>query len=145
MFRNSIKNLPQFVKKVMYECDLSALNLSINKTQTNILMCVGDNCEKSMSEISVLTGLEKSSFTRSVDQLVKKGFLEKKSPIHDRRKIKLSLTNKGEKAVKLIRNDVDVYLESLLAGFSEKEKNEFFKSLNTIAKYISKIMEGNKK
>lgn len=145
MFRSSIKNLPQFIKKVLYECDISKLNLNINKTQTNILMSVEKNCDKSMSAISLMTGLDKSSFTRSVDSLVKNGFLEKKSPENDRRKIKLSLTNKGKKAAKLIRNNLDAYSDSLLAGFSEKEKTEFFQSLKILSKYIDRMLEENRK
>jgi len=145
MFRDRITVFPQFLKKVFYEHDISKLNLGINKTQTNILMFINENNEKSMSEISLITGLEKSSFTRSVDYLVKNGFVTRNSPENDRRRIKLSLTNKGIKAAKLIKNDFDIYLESLITGFSEKEKNEFFESLDTILKYMNKILEVKKR
>ena len=144
MFLRSIKILPQFVKMVLHEGDISKLKLDINSTQTNILMSVDEHAEKSMSEISVMTGLEKSSFTRSVDSLVKRGFLTRNSPESDRRKIKLSLTGKGARAVKLIRNTLDAYLESLLSDFSNKEKEEFLKSLNTISKYLDKILKRNR-
>lgn len=141
MFHDSIKIFPQFIKKVLHNHDISGLNLCINKTQAKILMFVYENSEKSMSEISLMTGLEKSSFTRSVDYLVRNGFLLKNSPEDDRRKIHLSLTDKGINAAKLIRNDLDNYFESLLADFSENEKTEFFKSLNTVLKYINLILE----
>ena len=145
MFHDSIKIFPQFIKKVLHEHDISGLNLEINKTQTKILMFVYENTEKSMSEISLMTGLEKSSFTRSVDYLVKNGFLVKNSPEKDRRKIHLSLTGKGINAAKLIKSDLDIYFESLLADFSEKEKTEFFKSLNTVLKHINQILDGHKR
>jgi DNA-binding MarR family transcriptional regulator len=145
MFRSSIKIFPQFLKKVLYEYDVSKLKLDINKTQTNILMLVDEHSEKSMSEISLMTGLEKSSFTRSADYLVKNGFITRNFPENDRRKIRLSLTNKGIKAVKLIKNDFNIYLDSLISDFSEKEKKEFFESLNTMSKYIKKILEVNKR
>jgi len=145
MFRDRIKIFPQFIKKVFYEHDISKLKLDINQTQTNILMFVNENSEKSMSEISLITGLEKSSFTRSVDSLVKNGFIIRTSSGNDRRKIMLSLTNKGIKAAKLIKNDFDIYLESLISNFSENEKNEFYESLDTISKYINKILEGKKR
>jgi len=87
-----------------------------------------------------MTGLEKSSFTRSVDCLVQNGFITRIALENDRRKIKLSLTNKGIKAAKRIKNDFDIYLDSLISDFSEKEKNEFFESLETISKYMNKIL-----
>ncbi len=145
MFHDSIKMFPQFIRKVLHEHDISGLNLDINKTQTKIIMFVYENSEKSMSEISLMTGLEKSSFTRSVDYLVKNGFLLKNSPEKDRRKIHLSLTDKGISAARLIKNDLDIYFESLLAGFSGNEKTEFFESMNTVLKYINQILAGHKK
>ncbi|HOD14729.1 MAG TPA: MarR family transcriptional regulator [Spirochaetota bacterium] len=140
MFHDRITYFPQFTKKVFNEHDISKLNLDINKTQTHILMCINENYEKSMSEISLMTGLEKSSFTRSVDCLVQNGFITRIALENDRRKIKLSLTNKGIKAAKRIKNDFDIYLDSLISDFSEKEKNEFFESLETISKYMNKIL-----
>lgn len=144
MFRDCVKNFPQFVQKAIYEHDISKLNLCINTTQTFILMFVNENSEKSMSEISSMTGLEKSSFTRSVDYLVKNGFITRNYPEHDRRKIKLSLTNKGRKAAGLIQRDFDQYLDSLISHFSKKEKEEFYALLPVLSKYIHKIIDGKK-
>ena len=65
----SLKDLPQFVRKLFYEKDISKLNLDINLTQTTILMFLDSNKNKSKSELSKMVGLKKSSFTRSVDYL----------------------------------------------------------------------------
>ncbi len=145
MFSYRINNFLQFIKKVFYDHDISKLNLGINRTQTNILMFVSENSEKSMSEISLMTGLEKSSFTRSVDYLVKNEFIARNSSENDRRITKLSLTNKGIKAAKLIKNDFDDFLESLISDFSEKDKKDFFESLDATSKYINRILDGKKK
>jgi DNA-binding MarR family transcriptional regulator len=145
MFSYRINNFLQFIKKVFYDHDISKLNLGINRTQTNILMFVSENSEKSMSEISLMTGLEKSSFTRSVDYLVKNEFITRNSSENDRRIVKLSLTNKGIKAAKLIKNDFDDFLESLISDFSEKDKKDFFESLDGTSKYINRILDGKKK
>jgi nitronate monooxygenase len=144
MFHDRITFFPQFIKKVFYDHDTSKLNLDINRTQTHILMCINDNSEKSMSEISLMTGLEKSSFTRSVDCLVRNGFITRSALENDRRKIRLSLTNKGTRAAKRIKNDFDNYLDSLITDFSEKDKMDFFESLETISKYMIKILARNK-
>lgn len=144
MFRDCVKIFPQFIQKAIYEHDISKLNLSINTTQTLILMFVNENSEMSMSEISSMTGLEKSSFTRSVDSLVKNGFIIRKYPEHDRRKIRLLLTEKGNNAAELIQRDFDQYLESLISHFSQKEKDEFYILLTGFSKYIHKIIDGNK-
>ena len=145
MYRDRITILPQFVKKVFYDHDISKLNLNINKTQINILMLIDECKNSSMSEISQMTGIEKSSFTRSVDCLEKNGFITRNAIENDRRITKLSLTEKGVKATTLIRNDFDKHLESLISGFSEDEKKEFLVSLETISKSMNKILGGKQK
>ncbi len=145
MFRDRLTLFPQFVKTIFYEHDISKLNLGINKTQTNILMFISENNEKSMSDISSITGLEKSSFTRSVDFLVKNGFISRGSSENDRRMIKLSLTDKGIDAARSIKKDFDIYLDSLISGFSDMEKKEFFGSLTVVSGYINKILESKKR
>ena len=141
MFRDYVHILPRFIQKAIYEHDISHLDLRINTTQTRILMFVNANSGKSMSGISSLLGLEKSSFTRSVDHLVRNGFVSKNFPEHDRRKIKLSLTEKGARAARLIQKDFDRYFDTLIAGLSAQEKKEFLKILKNLSSYITKITE----
>ena len=74
---NNLKTLPMLVKNIFHSTDTSSLNLDINKTQEAILMAIKDHQNKSMKEISRFIGLEKSSYTRSVDILVEKGYLER--------------------------------------------------------------------
>ena len=142
MLRNVVTILPQFVKKLFYDHDISKLGLGINKTQTNILMFIDENNDKSMTEISSITGLEKSSFTRSVDYLVENGFIEKNPQMQDRRVITLSLSRKGIKAAQVIREDFDSYCESLLSCFSAEEREEFLSSLATVSRYVHRLMDG---
>lgn len=144
VFRRSIRNLPQFVRMVLREFEISDMDYEINKTQINILMSVDENGDLSMSEISRITGLEKSSFTRSVDFLERKDFLERVFPDHDRRKVMLALTPKGVKAVTHIRKELDEYMRSLLSEFSEKEKSDFFGSLDVLSGYIDRILRQQK-
>ncbi len=142
MFREFVKLFPQFVQKTIYEHDISHLKLPINTTQTRILMLVSENKESPMCEISAMTGLEKSSFTRSVDHLVQNGLIVKIYPEHDRRITRLALTAKGSKAAERIVRDFDSYLGSIIAHLSETEKAEFIDALRTMSLYMRKIIGG---
>lgn len=141
MLRNSIHNFSVFLKKIFNEHDISKLNLGINKTQTKILMVIIENPNTSMSVISETAGIEKSAFSHSVDQLVESGFITRNYPETNRRMIILALTPKGRKAAVRIKDDLDAYLESLLSGFSAKEKKEFFQLINATSEYIGRILE----
>ncbi len=141
----SIKDLPQFVRKLFYENDISKLNLDINLTQTNILMFIDSNKNKSMSELSKLVGLEKSSFTRSVDYLVESKFLKKNYSSEDRRKITISFTEKGLKAVRLIKNGWNEHFRSMVFTLSADEQKEFSDSIKIVSKYVQQMLSGSKK
>lgn len=144
MFHDSIKIFPKFIKKVLREHDLSGLNLNINTTQTEIIMFIYENSDKSMSELSSMVGLDKSSFTRSVDSLVSRDLITKKYPHQDKRKIYLSLTDMGFRAAKNIKNEFEHYFESLLSDFSNEEKADFLFSLDIVSKYINKVLDRDK-
>jgi len=137
---NNVENFPKFAKKLFHEHNVSELNLDINKTQTQILMTMDSIKENSMSAISKEVGLEKSSFTRSVEHLVEKGFIKKKILKEDKRVIQLFFTKKGENDVKLIKKHWKNYFNSLISILSFEEKKEFFKSVKIISKYINKII-----
>lgn len=141
----SIKDLPQFVRKLFYENDISKLNLDINLTQTNILMFIDSNKNKSMSELSKMVGLEKSSFTRSVDYLVGNNFLKRNYSNEDRRKITVSFTEKGLKAVRLIKNDWNEHFRSLVSTLSAEEQEEFSDAIKIVSKYVQQMLSGSKK
>lgn len=141
----SIKDLPQFVRKLFYENDISELNLDINLTQTIILMFLDSHKNKSMSELSKLVGLEKSSFTRSVDYLEESKFIKRNYSSEDRRKITISFTEKGLKAVKLIKNDWNEHFRSLISTLSAEEQKEFSDALKTVSKYVQQMLNSPRK
>ncbi len=139
-----VKEFRKFVRKIFYEHDISVLNLDINTTQTTILMII-DSCRvKSMSEISKEVGLEKSSFTRSIDHLEEIGLIERIKSRKDRRIINISITEKGQEAVKLIKEDWNSYFDSLLSVFTEEEKEEFSNAVRIVSIYINRIIKGDK-
>jgi DNA-binding MarR family transcriptional regulator len=141
----SIRDLPQFVRKLFYENDISELNLDINLTQTIILMFLDSNKNKSMSELSKLVGLEKSSFTRSVDYLEERKFIKRNYSGEDRRKIIISFTEKGLKAVKLIKDDWNEHFRSLVSTLSAEEQKEFSDAIKTVSKYIQQMLRRPRK
>lgn len=141
---DGIKDFPQFVRKLFYEHDIAKLNLGINLTQTNIMMMIDETEGKSMSELSRLVGLEKSSFTRSIDYLADHGFIEKESSTEDRRKIYITLTQKGKAAVKGIKEDWNLHFAALLSVLSTEEKTEFSQAIHVVSKYINRIIQGEK-
>ena len=136
-----VKNFFKYTKKLFYDHDISDLNLNISKTNTFNLMAIDMLREKSMSEISREVGLEKSSFTRSVELLVKDGFIKRQPSRKDRRIVHIEFTEKGNIAVKRIEEHWKNYFDSLLSDFSSEEIEDFFTALKTVSKYMNRIID----
>lgn len=138
-FLKAIINMNSFIKFTFNDLDISQLNLDINKTQRSVLMCIFDNSDKTMNEISYLVGLEKSSFTRSVENLINIGYLNRNSDLNDRRKIYLALTEKGMEIAIAINEIADKHFGNMLLKLTDTEQNEFIAALETVSKYIKKF------
>lgn len=138
-FLKAIINMNSFIKFTFNDLDISQLNLDINKTQRSVLMCIFDNSDKTMNEISYLVGLEKSSFTRSVENLINIGYLNRNSDLNDRRKIYLALTEKGMEIAIAINEIADKHFGDMLLKLTDTEQNEFIAALETVSKYIKKF------
>ncbi len=138
-FLKAIINMNSFIKFTFNDLDISQLNLDINKTQRSVLMCIFDNSDKTMNEISYLVGLEKSSFTRSVENLINIGYLNRNSDLNDRRKIYLALTEKGMEIAIAINKIADKHFGDMLLKLTDTEQNEFIAALETVSKYIKKF------
>lgn len=136
-----LRILPMLEKMIFHSLDTSALNLDINKTQEIILMTVRNKKNAAMCDISRRVGLEKSSYTRSVNDLVSKGYIIKNIDSKDKRKIMLELTDEGLKTAACIDKIMDNYLDRISNLFDSKEKKEIMLALGTITNFAERLAE----
>ena len=140
-FLEGLKVLPMLEKIIFHSIDTSDLNLNINKTQEIILMTVRNKKNAAMCDISRRVGLEKSSYTRSVNDLVSKGYIIKNIDSKDKRKIMLELTSEGIETAFCIDKIMDNYLDRISALFDSKEKKEIIGALDTISNFAQRLIE----
>ena len=93
------------------------------------------------SEIASLMMRDKTTITRRIDGLVKKGFVERKTDANDRRKILLQLTEGGHKALAVTIPIVRDFQVEVLSGISDDEKAI---TVKTLAQISEKIIRQNK-
>lgn len=136
-----LRILPMLEKIIFRSLDTSVLNLDINKTQEIILMTVRNNKHMAMCDISRRVGLEKSSYTRSVNDLLSKGYIVKNIDAKDKRKIMLELTHEGIEMAARIDKIMDDYLDRISALFDSKEKKEIMGALDTITDFAQRLVQ----
>jgi DNA-binding MarR family transcriptional regulator len=109
----------------------------LSKNQPVVIKIIGMEGEIMPSTIGKYTGMEKSSLTRMVDDLEKKGMVFRKTDPEDRRKVLVSLTNKGLECY----NYSNKIADELLRLVDEKDVKDYVQSLETMVKILRKAAD----
>lgn len=131
MERDALDNLifeQTFQKKIMSKFK------NLSKNQPMVIKIIGMEGEIMPSTIGKYTGMEKSSLTRMVDDLEKKGIVFRKTDPEDRRKVLVSLTDKGLECY----NYFNQVAEEIFKLVDEKDVEDYVQSLETIVKILRK-------
>ncbi|MGI6170024.1 MAG: MarR family winged helix-turn-helix transcriptional regulator [Christensenellales bacterium] len=125
-----LDDLSNFRREISRSLNTGALNLSINKTQKQVLMAILRTTENNMTDLSEQIGLEKSTLTRTIDSLIEEGLVTRSPGIQDRRTITCALTEKGQDAAGQLDQLMREHLDRLLSGLSENERIELNEKLS---------------
>ncbi|NLN32340.1 MAG: MarR family transcriptional regulator [Flavobacteriaceae bacterium] len=95
--------------------------ISLTREQWSVLAVLWktDGCSQQM--IANSTSRDKPSVTRLIDNLVKEGYVKRKSHENDRRLNLIFLTEKGKKVEKSVMEIVDDTIEKATNGLSEEQ------------------------
>ncbi|HEY3812056.1 MAG TPA: MarR family transcriptional regulator [Caulobacteraceae bacterium] len=99
--------------------------------QFGVLKLVELNPGRSQTEIAAAAGLDRSSLTQLLDQLVSRGLIERR-PGRDRRTVSLHLTPAGAEAVARAEPKVEVHEAALRSGLSDDEAVVLLELLNRL-------------
>jgi len=111
----------------------------LSKNQPMVIKIIGMEGEVMPSTIGKYTGMEKSSLTRMVDDLEKKGIVYRKTDPDDRRKVLVSLTEKGLDCYNQLNEITAEMADEILKFVDENDLEEFVQSLETMVRILRKI------
>ena len=111
----------------------------LSKNQPMVIKLIGMEGEVMPSTIGKYTGMEKSSLTRMVDDLEKKGIVSRKTDPDDRRKVLVSLTEKGLRYYNYLNKITAEMADDILKFVDEKDVEDFVQSLETMIRILRKM------
>lgn len=111
----------------------------LSKNQPMVIKIIGIEGEIMPSTLGKYTGMEKSSLTRMVDDLEKKGIVFRKTDPGDRRKVLVSLTEKGFEYYNCLSQITAEMADEILQFVDDKDVEDFHQSLETMVKILRKI------
>ncbi|AKB25049.1 Transcriptional regulator, MarR family [Methanosarcina sp. MTP4] len=127
----------QFFQKVAASENAELKELS--KNQPGVITIIGLVKEVMPSTIGTYVGMDRSSLSRMVDSLEAKGFVLRKNDPEDRRKVLISLTEKGERCYELLNEISEAMAAELLSLGDKQDFRDFEKSLETMLRVMRKI------
>ncbi|WP_332881826.1 MarR family winged helix-turn-helix transcriptional regulator [Methanosarcina horonobensis] len=111
----------------------------LSKNQPLVIKIIGIEGEIMPSTLGKYTGLEKSSLTRMVDDLEKKGIVYRKTDPGDRRKVLVSLTEKGLNYYNCLSQITAEMADEILQFVNDTDVENFVHSLETMVKILRKV------
>lgn len=117
------------------ECHLAAMNQSdccqcgINESQCFLVVEIGRKPGISVKELAEIVGLDKSGISRGVEELVRKGFVNRETSKEDRRSVELTLTDSGNARFEKIENDMNLKFREVLLNIDADRRDQVLEAL----------------
>jgi DNA-binding MarR family transcriptional regulator len=131
-FLKKFREILRLLDRELFYQNVSSCCGGITLAQCHTLLEIENNEDISITELAENLLLDKSTVSRSVENLVQSGYVDRIIPTENRRITTLNLTRSGKNACKNIRWNKEKYLETAVSKFSDKDKKELLRLLDKI-------------
>lgn len=115
----------------------------ITFVQFNILNSVFEAGTLSLSDLHAALMVDRSTTTRLVAPLVKKGLVERCKSSEDSRAVNLTITDAGIQARNRAWSCLQAFIGEIMANIPESELSGVFKSMGLLARSVKAAREGD--
>lgn len=119
---------------ILEKNDISCSGVTI--AQCHALVEIGRTQKISLIELAELLGLDKSTMSRTIKNLVDAGFVNRETDSENRRYISIQLTDKGTEVYKSIEDSMNGYYGSIYKSIPEDKRIQVLESLELLIKSI---------
>ena len=117
------------------------LKVDLTSSQIKVIISFFGQSTFTMTELSRVHGVSVSTMTSMVDRLLQSGLLERQREDEDRRIVRVSLSAEGKMTVdylmKVRRQGIEKFLDELTSA----EVQEFLKSIENVARHMTRAKE----
>jgi len=141
-FTNKVRSLlRQIVKSNQGYEEACVAFFGVTSSQGGTLLAIPLKNTLRMNELSNIVGVDKSTMTRMVDQLVDKGLANRKVDEKDRRLVHIGLTDSGQQLSKKLAKALRGFYKDSLGEIREVERAAIIKSLTILNGAIARGVE----
>lgn len=119
---------------VLEKSDASCCGTSI--TQCHAIVEIGRAKGISLNELSVLLAVDKSTMSRTINNLTQANLAVREMQLDDRRYIKIKLTDSGEEIFNNIEDSMEKYYKSIFSSIPEEKREQVLESLKLLTEAV---------
>lgn len=126
MLRVLIRNLGLLEKSEASCCGTSI-------AQCHAIVEIGRGKQVSLNELADVLGLDKSTMSRTINNLVEGNLVIREIHPEDRRYVLIELTERGKEVFKSIEDSMEIYYKNILESIPEDKREQVLESLQLLA------------
>lgn len=111
----------------------------LGKQQPNAILIIGTMGEMIPSYLGLCMNMDRGSLSRMVDSMEKKGIVSRRIDPKDRRRVLISLTEKGEQYYEILQDIMAEVNASIAVFLDEQESREYAACIKTEVRILKKI------
>ncbi|WP_048119289.1 MarR family winged helix-turn-helix transcriptional regulator [Methanosarcina vacuolata] len=111
----------------------------LGRQQFNAILIIGTMGEMIPSYLGLCMNMDRSSLSRMIDSMEKKGIVYRKTDIEDRRKVMINLTEKGEEYYEILKKKVEETQASTTDLLDEQDLKEYKACIKKEISILKKI------
>ena len=121
-------------REARLETALKPVGLTLSRHRALSVIATLEPC--TMSELADFSAVDRTTLTRTVDQLVDTGLVERTTPREDRRQVVLTLTDQGRRTCRRSLKAIHEVSRELLAVLAEPDQRVVARSLEAILGWL---------
>lgn len=126
LLRVLVRNL-----SILEKSDASCCGVTV--TQCHAILEIGRSGKISLVELADLLGVDKSTMSRTVNNLVESDFAIRESDTENRRFVIIQLTENGKSVFQNIEESMENYYKDIFGSIPEDKRSQVLESLQLLA------------
>ncbi|WP_102399305.1 MarR family winged helix-turn-helix transcriptional regulator [Haloimpatiens massiliensis] len=128
----TFNDILEIEQKALKEGAFSELSI----TEIHTIEAIGMYERKTMTEVAKTLDITVGTLTTAINNLVKKGYVERKRDEMDRRVVKIELTRKGKLAYRVHEKFHSDMVKATIEGLTKEEEGILIKSLDKLNNFF---------
>ena len=121
---------------------LDGLEGKLSLSEIHTIVAIGSDDLGSMSQVAGMLKITVGTLTVAINNLVKKGYVERHRSERDRRIVRLGLTEMGREVCRIHREFHRQLAEAMTHGFSEGERQTVNRAIDNLGDFIEQGYRG---